>query len=260
MTTLFDVALPVAQIVQNPQRGAATASGTTSTLVDAVRVTQNGYFNGGTLFFITGLLAGKFVRITSYNQGVFTFDTQTNQTTAADQYLAIPAETSLYDILGAINLALLDIGTILKEDVTVTTVAAQEEYALPTTGAGVANVVKVEIAQNAAAPYDYAESIHWSESVGKLRFDVGFRPGTTGNKIRITYLAAHSTLNIYSDVLDPSISKAWLVHSATAQIYQELFNQTKDKKFENLFSVELGKAERYKNDIDTPIVVHAASW
>ena len=258
MTTLFDVALPVAEIVHVPHRGIASASGSTTTLVDAVRVTQNGYFNGGTMFIISGASAGKFSRISGYNQGLFTFDTLTpTSNVAGDRYIAVPAEISLYDIISAINLALLDTGNLVKEDLNLTVVADQEEYTLPT---GVSNLCRVETTQSTTTPYEYKESKHWDELGGKLRFDTGYRPGAAGTKLRLTYLTPHATVNVAADVIDSQISKASLVHFAVSRVYEEQYKASKDKKYEAMINKEFQLGQALMNTADVPVVVHGSLW
>jgi hypothetical protein len=257
MTTLFDVALPVAEIVHLPHRGAATVVGTATTLIDTVRATQNGYFNGGTIFIISGASAGKFSRISGYNQGIFTFDTVTTLNGVGDRYAAVLAEISLYDIISAINLALLDVGNLVKEDIQLTVVADQEEYTLPT---GVSNLCRVETTQSTTTPYEYKESKHWDEIGGTLRFDTGYRPGAAGTKLRLTYLVPHVTVNVAADVIDSQISKASLVHFAVAKVYEEQYKASKDKKYEAMINKEFQLGQAFMNSADVPVVVHASPW
>jgi hypothetical protein len=113
----------------------------------------------------------------------------------------IPGKADHIDMLNAINVALNEIGFVTQVDETLTVVADQTEYALPT---GVGNVVRVEIANSTSGDYDYTRVYTWKEINGYLYFpsNLGF---STGNKIRIYYNGIHADVEEDTDTIEEGI-------------------------------------------------------
>jgi hypothetical protein len=111
MTTVFDVTLRAAGLCKNVRRGAATG-GSTASLVDSGAAGRpDDYYNGGTLWVISGDYAGKSLTITDFvgSSGTFSFATQTGLgVSAGDTYAALPATFTREALIAALNLALTD--------------------------------------------------------------------------------------------------------------------------------------------------------
>lgn len=213
MTKLFDIILSMASEALPVQSGTATG-GSTTTLADANHPTQSGYFTGGTLFFLDGAAAGTFTRIDGFDGSVFTFATQTAPGTAS-HYVAAPKSLSLDDMIGAVNEALATLGKTLADDATLTTVANQEEYTLPT---GVSDIRQVEIATSLTTPYNYRPNHFWNEIAGKLRFRTRHIPVTAGYKMRITYRAPHAAVYLATAAINDYVSANWLKWAAMVNL------------------------------------------
>ena len=79
MTTLAEATLNLGRNLKDYHQGTATSTGTTTTLIDSALDAQDGFFDGGTIWFLTGTLAGKSAVVSSWNLAdrTLTFETQT---------------------------------------------------------------------------------------------------------------------------------------------------------------------------------------
>jgi len=125
--------------------------------------------------------------------GLTAAPTSTNTTAgvAGPRYAVCDKEFTRAMLRAAVNEALRVQAPYDAEDVSLVTVAGQDEYTLP---AGVSQVKKVEVATETAAPYGYYVHCHWDEVSGKLRFP-SFAPQLDDYKIRLTYTAGHTDLS-----------------------------------------------------------------
>ena len=218
MTTLFSVALSVAEKVEMPHRGVSTG-GSVTTLIDANTSTQDGLFNGGTLFIQSGSQANTYQRITRYlSDGTYTFATVAPAVAADARYTAV--SLNINAIIAAVNSALRDIGQTLAEDSSLVVVANQAEYTLP---AGVSNVRKVEDMAAAVPSVKY----RWDEIGGKLRFSNGF--AAAGSSLRLTYRAQHAPVSLAADVISNYVDASWLVSKSALLMMQDLERTSNDK-------------------------------
>ena len=61
--TANDCILATARLLKNYREGTSTSAGSTTTLIDSNLTYPGGYLVGGTIFFISGTLAGKSAEI-----------------------------------------------------------------------------------------------------------------------------------------------------------------------------------------------------
>lgn len=215
MATLFSATLDLAKILGNVIEGVTSGAGTTTTLVDTNfprTAPPDDAYNYGTLWFITGDLAGKTAVVTDWTQSskTFTFATQTAAPGASKRYAFLDKDYPRDVLRQAVNMALQTIGGVpdIYTLSTFVTVANQEDYTLP---AGVYNVKKVEIATSTTTPYYYAPHYHWREIDGVIKFDTNTAPTSAGYLIRLTYVVQPSELDddadTISDYIHPDLLK-----------------------------------------------------
>lgn len=194
MATLIEAALRVVKRVGPVYYGTATG-GSTTTLIDTLNTEQQGYFDDGVIWLLTGSNPGEWVDVLSFGNGTFTFKSAVTPTIAAgDKYACITQKYwGRMDLRSAVNEACKSISKIFTSDATLVVVADQEEYTLPT---GVSDVRRVEVAENATSPYSYTTNAYWKEDNGTLRFHPDHIPDqAAGNKIRVWYAATHPDLD-----------------------------------------------------------------
>ena len=219
MTTLADAMLEVAKIITHVRTGMTTSNGTTTTMIDNTMTEPDDYWNGGYLW--TFGLYNKFgVTPTDYvrSTGTVTFTPALSGIWVANApYAIMGREYTRSQLVMAINQALADIGDYPQEDDSLVTVENQRDYTLPTP---VANIARVEIAQNLQEPYDYYEYHWWNEipgsSQGILRLDYDHLP-MPGYKIKVIYNIKPSAINNDDAWLPPGIPLARI--KWTAAIY-----------------------------------------
>lgn len=218
MTTLFDIVLGVAEKTELPARGVSTG-GSSTTLVDANTTTQDGLYNGGTLFVQSGGQASTYHRIKRYlSDGTYTIATVSPALAAGARYSAVTI--NLNTIISAVNSALRDIGQYLAEDSSLTVVSGQLEYSLPS---GVSNIRQVEDITSNLPTIKY----RWDEVSGKLRFRKGF--AASGSTLRLTYRANHAAVALAADTVLAYIDIPWLISRATVIMLQDLERTSGDK-------------------------------
>lgn len=191
MTTLNEATLALARVLGDVFSGVADTGGSTTTLIDERLTDKAGSLQNGTLWFLSGDLDGVCARVEKHSAGKLTFPAQ-GIVPDGLRYAVAKPQFPKHLLEQAMGLALGELPEHTLEDITLVTVANQEEYTLPT---GVANLVSVEIATAAADPYSWVESLHWRETAGgKLRFISGWQPGLAGNKMRLSYNDKHPRL------------------------------------------------------------------
>ena len=204
--TLADIMLKLSIILKAARHSTSDSSGSTTTLIDSRMIGEpDDFFNGGTIWFKSGLLDGKTAVITDFdsNTGTFTFATQTAAVTNGVSYSAAGPMYSREDLVASINQALTSIGPLpaIYEDAAFITVEDQEEYTLPT---DVSNVKKVFIASSLVAPYGWAENTGWFENNGSLWFDMEI-PSTADMLIRLYYDAPHAEVSLDADAISDAL-------------------------------------------------------
>jgi hypothetical protein len=228
MATLASATLDTAKLITRVRIGTATG-GSTTTLVDTARTEPADHWNEGVIWFLSGNNSGKSARITDYaSGGTFTFATQSGACAAGDRYAAIPGDYPQDVLRWAVNQALkLDFPGPPAENVTLTTTADQEDYTLPS---GVYNLLRVEIATNTEAPYEYAVHHHWKEMSGELRFDTGMAPADDDLIVRLIYSVPPAELTTDTTAIDDRIHPEALAWSAAVHALRYRVELTEEDK------------------------------
>jgi len=216
MTTLIDAMLETARVIGAVREGTATG-GSTTTLIDTQLNEASGYYKGGTIWLLSGDNDGTCDIVAGFGENTVTLTSTLAQTVAAGVCYAIANnEYPKHRIMQAV-LTQLRFAKILKTNDTLAVTADTEEYSLPS---GVSNVRRVEVAASTSAPYGYAPNRFWKEWNGKIIFDKGYAPTSTGNKIRLWYEGIHEEVGETEEILT-SVDINWLKWSAAAFLYRE---------------------------------------
>jgi len=223
MATLFSATLELAKIVGNVIESTTSAAGSTTTLVDTAlprTPPPDDAFNYGTLWFVSGDLAGKTAIVTDWvsSTKTFTFATQSSAPGASKRYAFVDKDWPRDVLRRAINQAIQSLGALpdLYTLATFVTVADQEAYELPS---GVYNVKRVEIATSTSTPYYYIRHHHWVEKDGYIYFDTGFEIPDAGYLIRLTYEPQPAELDDDADTISDYIHPDLLKWEAAVNAY-----------------------------------------
>lgn len=244
--TLFSISLALAKVLGNVRSSTTTAAGSATTIVDSTRTEPADFWNDGTLWITSGTHSGKSRKITDWalSGTTFTIPTTTTAAGAGVTYSVIDGNWPQDKLVEFINRALVEIGDVPQDDASLTTVAEQEEYTLPS---GVYNVRQVEIARELAAPYAYQQQYgNWYERDGVLRFATGREPQEDDYLIRLTYMAPHAALTADTGTVSQYIHPDLLVWTAAVHAWRWRTQMGRgDEPTNTLFYQEaLGRADR----------------
>jgi hypothetical protein len=227
MTTLFDVTLAIAKNIDEVYEGAATAVGTSTTLIDTDNPQAEDYYNEGTIWFKSGNLADYSARITDYDEAnkKYTFEEvlALKSTAQDDKYAVLNAIVPRRILIQAVNVALEEMGEVGNVDESLTTVTNQVEYSLPT---GVRNIKKVRVATATSEPYGWDKSYQWDEYDDKLVFDENNIPGSDGYIIQLFYNAPHAALDSDGDTINGRIPVVWLRWEAAVHAFKIMYGDS----------------------------------
>ena len=212
--TLGNMILRTAECLKGLRYSVSTGDGTTTKLVDTTMDEPTDFFNGGTIFFLSGTLVGLTARISDWDltTHTFTFSTQSGAPGGDCEYAAMDAEYPRENLIAAINGGLSELGDypMIYENAAFITVADQEGYTLPS---GVFNIKKVFVGTTTSSPYDYAENFGWVENNSSLFFDMD-TPATAGMRIKLYYEAPHAKVMSDSDAINDTIHPDLLAWTA----------------------------------------------
>lgn len=210
MTTLFNAMYETALLSGVLVSGTGTNLGPT-TITDTKRVEVDDYFNNGTIFFLSGSLSGKAVRVVDYTQasGLITFDTQ--QTGSDSSALYALTNQSRDAFVQAVNAALTYMGEYTAIDETLTITQNTTEYTLP---AGISNVKRIEMYITDSQPYGFSPVLTWREFGGKIYLPYAL-DNNAGYKIRLYYNTFHPAVNADSDVISDNYNLKRLAWTST---------------------------------------------
>ena len=174
------------------------------------------YYNGGTIWLdamSSANLDNKSSIITDFTStgGIFTYQTLGNYlTVTGDTYSAANRTYPRFILRQAVNWALSQVGGEDKQDVSLTTVADQMTYDLPT---GVFNVKRLEIATSTTSPYGYVviDPGKWREINDDISFKEGFQPTSTDYIIRLTYRVPFTELTTDYGVVHGTLDATCLI-------------------------------------------------
>jgi hypothetical protein len=199
-TTLANMTLILAETIAKVIHGSATAVGTTTTLKDTANLTQpNSMFDKGSLWLLSGTYIGTTRQISAFSENQLTWTTAYGGNIASGTLFAVVDPDFPYvEFVKAINNALEEIGPVLATDITTAVDATKCIYTLPT---GVSLVKRVRVFDTTDDTTGY-DSNHWSEEAGKLVFDPGWQPTTTGWYLKLYYATPHPYIAADADVVN----------------------------------------------------------
>jgi hypothetical protein len=206
---------------------AIATGGSTTSVVDTLQ-NSNSQYDNWILFIASttdGLAPiGEYKRVSAYSAGTFTPDSAFSAAVGAgDAYLLVSTLYPLQSMIQSANDGLRSLGpVVLTDTTTLTYVPGQSEYP--------AQVVwkrtrpfRIDIQSNPVT-----NDNEWVE-VNPIYWDfIPSTPGTTGliifnaelnynHSLRIWYLDAHPTLNVFSDVISETINEQVAVQAGVLQ-------------------------------------------
>lgn len=253
MTTLFDIALEVANRIEPTRRLSAssivdggTVNGTHVTKITAESPgVQNDEYINGTLLLVD---ASKYMKVISHTGSIWLVPYDATILSYDTSEFVVCVEP-YQKLIATINTALFEIGYYLKET-TIPVVSGQAEYTL---AANIGNIRKVEEITSDAAKVKH----RWAEVGGKLRFAYGYEP--SGDTLRLTYRGNHALVDSADDFISPYIDRNWLVSRAVIRVLNDLLRTTNNK---SLYEPQVQRetvAELRTPSSDMP-VVRLARW
>lgn len=220
--TLGSAVLALAHKLTSVYMGTASG-GSATTLVDSSFparygiVPEDDWFNGGTIHFITGTRTGSEV-ITDWVKSTKTFTFATGTAISGNRYAVYGPEYPRDILRRKINEALENMPGLPDVDESLTVVADQEKYALPS---GVYDVYEIAVENslsvNGVNPVYYIDHKHWRELDGYIYFDPGFYPDSftdAGGTIRLWCYTKPAELDADDDAISDYYATEWLVMEA----------------------------------------------
>jgi hypothetical protein len=255
MTTVFDVTLRAAGLCKNVRRGAATGGSTTYLDDLGASGRPDDYYNGGTLWFITGNNAGKSTAITDFvsSSGRFSHATLLANATG-NTYAALPASITKGAWIEALNAALADCATVqVSTDITAT---GADSYPLTVADE---RVFRVDITSGGAPRPHF-----WWTALGQqLIFDKN--PPAAGDTITVRAYGNPARVTVDGDTVPAAMDLArlaWLtVWHACIPLMQQAENT--DPTIKELFGIANAERDEFmrrrsgRPQARTP---HLANW
>ena len=207
MASLFDTLLHTAELLRVFKSGTAE-SGSTTTLVDTQRQEQDNFWNGGTLWMITGENASSSRKVSDFvkSSGNVTVEALGYAVADGDVYgisnNAFPREA----LVAAVNAALREIGPIPRYDILTPDEDGKETYLVN----GVFDIARIETTTESEEPYNWTVSYYWKEINNRIVFDktIAF------TKMRITHHANHDSVQDDDDYVSDYIHPERLAWTA----------------------------------------------
>lgn len=221
---VYELLLKAAELMVDVTEGTTTAEGGVSHLIDTKLGFPSDHFNNGILWITSGTYIGVY-RVKANNaEGRITIDSTLAAACPASVTYSIAEGTfPLARMKQAMNWVLDDTQYMLV-DKTLTSVASQEEYDLPT---GVTNQVRrVEIATKTTEPYGWYRHRCWDIVEGKLVF-MGEIPGG-GMPIRIHYVDKLDTIAAYTTEIPITVDTRHMKYGIAAWLYRQYYRMTKE--------------------------------
>jgi hypothetical protein len=252
MTTLFQAMLETARVVGGLKSGTASATGTTTTLIDTNRYEQADYYNSGTLFLhahtdstlTTRTYFTKVITDYALSTGTFTFGTGFGTAIASAERYSV---TNIHkeSLIQAINSALTYMGDYTAIDETLDVTDNATEYTLPS---GVSNVKRIEAYTTASAPYGFTPIMTWREFGGKIYLPYEMNH-TKGNTLRVYYNKFHADVDTDEDTILDIYNLKRLAWTAA---YMFMFNRMQysgnaDSKENDMLAIFSQQAQRLAN-------------
>ena len=130
----------------------------------------------------------------------------------------IPGVANRNRMVDAVNTALSEVGKVTKVDTTLTVVANQTEYSLPS---GVQDVARVQVANDSDSDY-YLTMFNWREIDGALHFTKEI-DASAGVTIRLYYNNIHDSVTEDADTIEDEIPIELLTPVAAYYYYRLQF-------------------------------------
>jgi hypothetical protein len=236
---MFDLVWKVMVELGVAKTGTATG-GTTTTCIDTngLRLAENDYFNEGTLFVLRDSAGAgaapekqysKIKDFTQTSKTIEVYDAFTAAVASGDKYGVANRRYPLYLVEQKINNQLFLDGYIPGEDTSLTTVADQLEYTLP-------SGVSRDLRQVLFAGSDDSNANDW---VPVVNYDIQKTATGTGDTLVLSYeLPAgqtmwlrygkqHDELTAYDSELDEAIHPDRIVYSAVAEMLRWYRDRTR---------------------------------
>lgn len=255
--TLFDATLATARVLGIVKEWKASATGSTTTLVDTVgRLESNDHWNQGTVWITydaggaTVAPEGQFTIVTDFVQstGTITFQALTVATAANDRYAIANGTVPVQFMIGAINSVLTDVWVPTWDTTSLDTATAQTEYTLPaacTRG----NLIRVMVQTNTGDADDNKwVQVHpwWVKEGAKGAQDTLVLPQYTADRdIGLLYRARHPEVFLYSDTINETIDlQALAVHAAVECLHSLMASDTQSNYLAGRLNRLMDKQER----------------
>lgn len=217
---LFDATLDLARFVGTVFKSTATGGSTTS-LVDTSMREANSFYDGGTIWILSGTNAGNYRKINKHVSKELFFDALGASITSGVRYAVADATFPLNLLKEAVNQSLVYF-QIPRYDTSLTVDTSTNVYTLP---AGVSNILRVEIACNDTEPYSYEHNYWWREIDGKLEIRDGVFLDDDGKKIRITYAVNHGEIDDSGDI-DPNVHPEYIRYAGAVWLWRNYIQKT----------------------------------
>lgn len=247
--TLQSATLEVAKIITSVQGPEVATGGSATTIINtgSYNPYADDYWNNGTIWVMSGNNAGKSAIITDWVQSTetWTFPTMTLLCAAADVYYVANKDYPQQILRQGVNVALQSISGLDYEDATLTTVADQMDYALPS---GVYNVKRVEVAANTSAPYDYdvVDGAYWRTVGTNISLAEGHQFTSTGYYIRLTYNIPSTAITTDAGTIPDAVAIDWLKWAAAVHCLRWRMGRTKEDEPSVKEALALAMAEEAK--------------
>jgi hypothetical protein len=255
---LFDLVWKTLVTLGTAKTGKATG-GTTTTLIDtnALRLTENDYFNEGTLLILKDQAGAgaapekEFSRIKDFaqtNKTITVYDAFTVAPGSGDTYGVANRRYPLFLMQEMINNALYLEGYIPGEDTSITTVASQTEYTMP-------SGTSRDLRQVLVSTNDDSDMNEWTPVVN---FDIKKTATGTGDLLVLNYeleagrtlwlryAKQHDELTAASSELDEAIHPDRIVFSVAAELLRWYRDKTRLRHLGDTIDYLDLKAQRAK--------------
>jgi hypothetical protein len=242
--TLFTASLALARVLGRVRSYKASGTGSTTTLVDTVRLALHGddTLNGGTIWITedsdgttTTAPASEFGIISDFVQstGTITMSALTAATATGDKYAVAEAMYPLDLLTESINTVLSRVNKVVRDTTSLDTAANTTEYTLPTAVPSGA-LRKVQFQTQVATDDNRWVTIpNWEiyKSAISTGDELVLPQLTASRDIAIEYVVPHGAIYDAADKIDESISMKGLVYHAAVECLMDRMERESASKY-----------------------------
>ena len=254
--TLFDIVWRCMVTLGVGRSGTATG-GSTTTVIDTnyLKKIDNRYFDDGTAFILKStdgeLPQSTFSVVTKSDQasGVLTLQDALTEVAAGDIYGVAPRRYPLYLMTQMINNALYLDGYIPRNDVTLTTVAAQKEYTMPVGMSRNLREIWVQTRDDSdmndwipVVNYNINYSDTGSQDTLVLAYEL-----QAGRTLMLRYAEPHGVLRLATDKLNDVVHPDRIIYQASAEAMRWYKDKTRLVYLEGTITTLERKAQTAKD-------------